>query len=61
MRNAECGVRNAEFEWEVVRGTTLIPRFRIPNSAFRIDQAGSPFLITSSMTSPNRSISATVV
>jgi len=24
-------MRNAEFEWEVVRGTTLIPKFRIPH------------------------------
>src|SRR6266704_786687 len=33
--NAECGVRNAEFQGKVVRRTTLTLTFRTPHSAFR--------------------------
>ncbi len=34
--NAECGMRNAEFQWEVIRSVTLTLTFRIPHSTFRI-------------------------
>src|SRR6266511_559518 len=34
--NAECGVRNAELEGEVVRITTLTLTFRIPHSGLHI-------------------------
>ena len=34
--NAECGMRNAEFQWKVIRGTKPAFTFRIPHSAFRI-------------------------
>src|SRR5207247_4397335 len=33
--NAECGVRNAELQWEVVRRATPTLTFRIPHSALR--------------------------
>jgi len=37
--NAECGIRNAESKWSVVRGTTLHLKFRIPHSTCRIPEA----------------------
>src|SRR5437879_11108886 len=36
MRNAECGMSNAESYAEVVRATTLVLTFRNPHSPFRI-------------------------
>ena len=35
MRNAECGMRNAELQGEVTRSVTLTLTLRIPHSAFR--------------------------
>jgi len=34
--SAECGMRNAELQWRVVRSLTLTDTLRIPHSAFRI-------------------------
>src|SRR5205823_954325 len=38
--NAECGVRNAEFQGEVARNVTLTLTFRIPHSALRTGGRG---------------------
>src|SRR2546426_11141598 len=39
--NAECGVRNAELQWQVGRRATLVPPLRIPHSPFRIGRGGA--------------------
>src|SRR5439155_1959895 len=53
--NAECGVRNAELQGKVVRGTTPTLIFRIPNSALRTRFSPCP---TSTSTSPSASAAA---
>src|SRR6266542_3401804 len=45
MRNAECGVRNAELQGGVIRITTPTFTFRIPHSAFRISHSALDMII----------------